>query len=299
MLAFHPPTGEIQVMEGSVGSDPKIAYTLVEPTGTLNSLTLVLLNGAAHLQTCWRQFALYLAQRGVACVTLDYRGMGESCSDQPVQLSTLDQKVEDVKAVLEALGIDSTNVVLLGHSLGGAVAQRFAEQQSVAGLILMGTLALGQWKREVLAQMPFQLLKHPMIYPSLRTDPSKLFASMSRAREYLFDQQTPREAVRWYLEHVWTHDSGRAMSDMLAAKSRPLRTKRVLFLAGRQDASVSRRAVRASAARLHAPCIEIDVPHDGMFAGDWQGAADVVRAFIQQVSFSMKEQQGEVSYAAL
>jgi hypothetical protein len=123
---------------------------------------------------------------------------------------------------------------------------------------------------------------------TLRTDPSALFASPRRAREYLFDAQTPEETVTWYLAQAWCHDSGLAMADMMAAKSQPLRTQRMLFLAGRQDASLSLRAIRASAAFLHAPLVELDRPHDGMLAGDWQGAADAVWACVQQISAEVR-----------
>lgn len=210
---------------------------------------------------------------------------------QPVQAVTLDHCVADLAAVLDAEQIDPHQMDLVGHSYGGGVAQRYAQQHEVGSLVLIGTLALGLWWKDVLRQMPYQLTHHPWLYGQLSKDPSILFATEQRAREYLFGQDAPAQMVEHYLDECWCPASGQALQQMLFAKPQPLHTRHILFLAGRQDHSVSPRLVRQSAKRLHAPFIELEGPHDVTLAGDWQGAANAILSFVQQSQEPLASQE--------
>lgn len=271
-----------QCIQRYTGMNPQIAYSVYVPVALASEWQVVFLSGIAHRRQCWDQMAHYLAQRGIRSVTLDYRAHGASTWSQSIQAVTLDDCVADLAAVLEAEQIDPRQLVLVGHSYGGGVAQRYAQQYPIAGLVLMDTLALGFWWKDVLRQLPYQLTHHPRLYRQLATDPSVLFSTEGRAREYLFGQDTPTEVVQRYLNECWCPASGRALQHMLFARSLPLRTRHILFLAGRQDTSVSLRLIRQSAARLQAPLVELEGPHDGMLADGWQLAAEVVRVWVQQ-----------------
>ncbi len=271
-----------QCVQRSVGTNPQIAYTLYEPPVPVSTWQLVFLAGVGHQQTCWNQMALHLARCGIRCLSLDYRAHGASKWTQPVQAVTLDDCVADLAAVLDAEQIDPRQVVLVGHSFGGGVAQRYAQHHEVGGLVLIGTLMLGLWWKDVLRQLPGQLTHHPWLYWQLSTDPCVLFSTEKRAREYLFGKRAPSAVVQRYLTELWCPASGRALQQMLFAKSQPLRTRHILCLAGRQDHSVSPRLVQQSAARLQASFFEVEGPHDVMLADGWQLAAEVVRAWVQQ-----------------
>ena len=57
------------------------------------------------------------------CITFDNRGIGDS---QPVGAAvTVDQMVEDTLAVMDAAGVQAAHIV--GHSLGGMIAQRLVQ----------------------------------------------------------------------------------------------------------------------------------------------------------------------------
>lgn len=72
-------------------------------------------------------------------VVVDQRGHGDASN--PGDGYTLEQLVADLHALLDAAGVESAD--LLGHSLGGMVALRFAlaHPERVASLILMDTAA--------------------------------------------------------------------------------------------------------------------------------------------------------------
>jgi pimeloyl-ACP methyl ester carboxylesterase len=72
-------------------------------------------------------------------VTFDHRGHGESDGPPDPAAYSFDRLAADVVAVADALGIDRFR--LLGHSMGGMVAQRVvrAHPQRVEALVLMDT----------------------------------------------------------------------------------------------------------------------------------------------------------------
>ena len=280
----------------TAGANPSIAYTLYEPDAPTSDLTLLFLHGAAHDERCWQyHWTAYLAQHGCRCLTLSYRAHGESGWSRPVSEARLDDYVADVNTVLEALGLDAQRVILIGHSLGGGVAQRFAAQQNVAGLVLMASLAFGVWMQAVWRSLPFQVIRHPRVYPKLRADPSLLFQTPALVREYLLGQDAPDALVDWYFQECRCHESGKALFDMMQAKPQPLRTSEILLLAGRRDSSVPLSFMRRSAAELRATLVELEgAPHDMMLT-QWRQAADAVWAFAQQCQRDQAKKQGEAA----
>ena len=71
----------------------------------------------------------------------DKRGTGMSDPVDPTDLPGLEQRMDDVHAVMEAVGIDSAT--LMGHSEGGNMAALFAATypERTTGLILIGSYA--------------------------------------------------------------------------------------------------------------------------------------------------------------
>ncbi|MGH9049924.1 MAG: alpha/beta fold hydrolase [Acidimicrobiia bacterium] len=85
---------------------------------------------ADHLETLGAHFRV---------VTFDHRGHGESDAPADPAAYSIDRLAADVVGVADALGIDRFR--LLGHSMGGMVAQRVvrAHPQRVESLVLMDT----------------------------------------------------------------------------------------------------------------------------------------------------------------
>jgi non-heme chloroperoxidase len=87
-----------------------------------------------------------LARMGYRCIGLDQRGFGKS--DKPLYGYDYDRLSDDVRVVIETLGLN--NVTLLGHSTGGAIAIRYMARHNgygVAGLVLCAAAAPSLIKR--------------------------------------------------------------------------------------------------------------------------------------------------------
>ena len=103
-------------------------------------------------QSFYAPFARYLASRGYAAWTFDYRGMGESLrgsmrgSMRGVKADLTDWVVRDYDAVVNAAAdaYPGTPVFAVGHSFGGQCAPLLPSRTRLAGLI---NIAVGSGSR--------------------------------------------------------------------------------------------------------------------------------------------------------
>ena len=99
----------------------------------------------SHLEYFWREprFAAFLRRLGTMArvILFDKRGTGLSDRVPLSQLPTLEQRMDDVRAVMEAAG--SQRAVLFGVSEGGPLCSLFAATypEKTAGLIMIGCYA--------------------------------------------------------------------------------------------------------------------------------------------------------------
>jgi non-heme chloroperoxidase len=84
--------------------------------------TVVLVPGWPLNSTMLENTTLFLADRGYRAVALDLRGFGKS--DAPYGPYSYDVWCKDIRTVLKAMSL--RDVTLVGHSMGGAVALRYA-----------------------------------------------------------------------------------------------------------------------------------------------------------------------------
>ncbi|MEY2396890.1 MAG: hypothetical protein QOJ00_64 [Actinomycetota bacterium] len=103
-----------------------------------SDVPLVLVHGYTGAAVDWDDVAPALAQRR-RVIRYDHRGHGQSTNTGDADSYTFDALVHDLGAVVDAAGAD--RIDLLGHSMGGIVAMRFAlaYPERVRSLVLMDT----------------------------------------------------------------------------------------------------------------------------------------------------------------
>lgn len=92
------------------------------PAATAEKPALLFVHGGSHGAWCWEEhFMPFFAERGYPACALSLRGHGNSEGLPGLHSYTLENYADDVQQVMLEGGVP---VVLIGHSLGGAVVQK-------------------------------------------------------------------------------------------------------------------------------------------------------------------------------
>ncbi len=161
-LAFNPPpyvkTGSFHEVDVTIGSGQwALPGTLTLPNGSGPFPAVVLVHGSGpedRDETIgpnkpFRDLAWGLASQGIAVLRYDKRTYAHKDLFTPavlatftVQEETIDDALLAARLLRQTSGIDLKRVFVLGHSLGGYLAPRIAQQDpALAGLILLAGLA--------------------------------------------------------------------------------------------------------------------------------------------------------------
>ncbi|MCG2792617.1 MAG: alpha/beta hydrolase [Weeksellaceae bacterium] len=194
----------------SQNKDLKMAYMDVKPEKP-NGKTVVLLHGKNFNGAYWKTTIQALTKEGFRVVAPDQIGFGKSSKPTDYQFS-FQQLAQNTKAVLDGLKIDK--IALLGHSMGGMVATRFALMypEIVEKLILENPIGLEDWK---------------LVTPYVSIDENyktELKADYESAKKYqlnfYYDNRWKPEYDEWvYLLTGWTKSPDYPKVAMVNAKT--------------------------------------------------------------------------------
>ncbi len=125
----------------------RMAYMDVKPDN-YNGKNIVLLHGKNFNASYWKTTIERLTKEGFRVIAPDQIGFGKSTKPLHFQYS-FQQLGKNTKALLDNLGIKKTAV--LGHSMGGMLATRFALMypKTTEKLILENPIGLEDWKVKV------------------------------------------------------------------------------------------------------------------------------------------------------
>ncbi|KKO12757.1 alpha/beta fold hydrolase [Pseudohongiella sp.] len=126
------------------GNDIRMAYMDARPQGRSNGKTVVLLHGMNWYAEYWGETMARLTAEGYRVVAPDQIGFGRS--SKPIMPYSLHDHVANTHAVLDELGIEKA--IILGHSMGGVMATRFAFSypETTEKLVLVNPIALTDWR---------------------------------------------------------------------------------------------------------------------------------------------------------
>jgi pimeloyl-ACP methyl ester carboxylesterase len=140
---------------------------------------------------CWQEhFLAAFAQRGYHAAALDLRGHGESAGRDYLREATIDDYVADVAEVASRF---PTPPVVLGHSMGGLITQRFASRHPVSGAVLLASSPINGMRRygwTFVRAHPVPFLK-----AWLTRDIHRIYPDNRRVRYFMFSPQTPSARV--------------------------------------------------------------------------------------------------------
>ncbi len=171
----------------SQGKELEMSYMYVEPNN-FNGKHIMLLHGKNFNGAYWRTTIEALTHEGFAVIAPDQIGFGKSTKPLHYQY-TFQQLAENTLKILDFLNIEKTSV--LGHSMGGMLATRFALMypDRVDKFILANPIGLEDWKLVV----PFKPVDFWYQY-ELKATPESL---KNYQKESYYDNRWKPEYQEW------------------------------------------------------------------------------------------------------
>ncbi len=240
---------------------------------------LLFVHGAYVAAWCWDEFFLsYFADKGHDVYAVSLRGHGKSQGHSQSALASLNDYIADLR---HAVSVVDGDPVIIGHSMGGMVLQKYLEQHSCKSAVLMASVpSSGLFGSSVSMAMrqPFSFLTTPI---SQQITMNGIMPTVGQ-RE-LFHRDMPHAEAKKHLSRMQSI-STRAIHDMtwlnLPRKHNPQNIP-MLVLAAENDSlfSVSSQQTTARLNRADFDSFP-DMSHAMMLEPNWQQVADKIADWI-------------------
>jgi len=241
-------------------------------TGTPGRPHLLFLHGGFHDARCWdHHFLPWFAARGWVAHAMSTRGHGNSPGDLAADRPGLEDFADDVEEMVSRLG---GTVVLIGHSLGGVLAQMVrARTTSVVASVLLASSPMRAplgvaWR--MLRQYPVELFKAQVF--------GDFEAGLPAFISFFYGDNLDADLKAKYVSEL-CGESPRAMAELFKRKppqTPDLDTRPVLVVAGRDDWSIPMANQEWLAETFQAPLKIVPGAHNLMVDPAWQESASAI-----------------------
>ncbi|WP_137938404.1 alpha/beta hydrolase [Chitinivorax sp. B] len=242
------------------------------PAGKAKPHPILFIHGAYSAAWCWETFYLpYFASHGYDCYALSLRGHGGSEGHEYLALTSIDDYLADIRQITQDL---PTPPILVGHSMGGMLAQLYLHKYSAAALVLMASVP-----PEGLLGATMQLaFREPQAFFELNlihASDGRLSTIASIRRQLFSDSMPEQQAVRYLAR--FQPESHRAILDLsflpFRTTDKPVNLP-VLVIGAEQDGLFPPYLVHATASRygVHAEIFP-NMAHVMMLEPNWEEPA--------------------------
>jgi pimeloyl-ACP methyl ester carboxylesterase len=239
---------------------------------------LLFVHGGWHDAACWANFVDYFADAGYRAVAMSLRGHGGSPAGKPFHLCSIADYIDDVGSVADSLGGPP---ILVAHSLGGFVVQRYLENHDAPAAVLVASVP----PQGVLGLAARIWTRHPWV--SLRSLPvgnlTGFIGTPPLVREHLFSADTPQDIVESCAARVQSEAVRASLVDPLFRRVRTTRVSTpMLVLGAADDGMVTNAEVRATARAYRTEAELFDgLGHNMMQEPGWVSVAERIDAWLQ------------------
>jgi pimeloyl-ACP methyl ester carboxylesterase len=251
------------------------------PTDEQRSTPLLFIHGTLHTARCWDvHFLDYFVQHGFAAHAVNLRGHGNSEGQEKLRWTRIAEFVEDVETTVRQL---PSPPILIGHSMGGFILQKYLEDHDIPAAVLLSSpspAGLLPTAIRTARRQPWAFAKVNLTLSLL-----PLIASPQLVGEAFFSRNLPEELLVEYWKQT-QDDSYMAFLDMVALdlpKPEKLKTPLLVLGAGR-DNMIGPHEIEATARAYHTQAEIIpDVAHNSMLEQGWQSVAERILAWLNEL----------------
>lgn len=248
----------------------KVEVLSQAPKGNSRATPLLFVHGAYTAAWCWAEnFLPWFAEQGWLAYAISLSGHGASAGREHLDSLSIADYVRDVSEVVSRL---AARPVLIGHSMGGFVVQKFLEREDPPAVVLMASVP----PQGLLGSAIGMGFAKPGLMRDLGGMMSGGGVALETLREVLFAQPVNADRLKHYLRCMQP-ESHRAIWDMsmfdLPSISRMHRPP-MLILGAERDQLISASTVEMTG-RTYGIEAELfpAMGHGMMLDADWRKVA--------------------------
>lgn len=236
---------------------------------------LVFVHGGYINSACWDvSFLPFFQRRGYHCYALDLSGHGRSAGRRELHNFGLDDYADDVAHIVASLG---ASPVLIGHSMGAIVVQRYLETASAKALVMLAPVPPTGL---AVSGMQLALRQPDFIAEAERAVRGEYTAKTVRVmREVYFSPDVSAEQFAVFQPMV-QDESMRALTELMTLSLRlPARKPRIpaLVIGGQLDALFAANRLYMTAAGWNGEsCVIPRAGHMLMMDPQWRSVAEKI-----------------------
>lgn len=250
------------------------------PSNGTHPTPLLFVHGMLCTASCWdAHFLDYFSQHGFASHAVNLRGHGKSEGREKLRWTRIADFVEDVANTVQQL---PSPPVLIGHSMGGFITQKYLENHDSPAAVLLSSPSPA-------GMLPTAIRKarqHPLVFTkvNLTLDLLPFIATPQLARDAFFSKDLPDEQLLEYWKQM-QDDSFVAFVDMVALDlPKPAKVRTPLLVLGVERDNMLRPGDIKATARAYNTKAEFiaGVAHNSMLELRWQSVADRILSWLNE-----------------
>ncbi len=241
------------------------------PRQKTHSTPLLFVHGAWHGAWCWENFLSYFPEHGYEAHACSLRGHGNSEGRNRLRWYGANDYITDLAQIVNCLDVSP---VLIGHSMGGYVVQKYLETHSAPAAVLLASIptvgaigmALRWFKRH-----PLSILKTLLLL-----DPWYMVSTPALAKDVFFSDDYPDEKFLEYYPKLQAESTIIALDISFLRLPRPSRVRTPLLVIGAEKDRIFTVLEECNTAHAYSTeaMIHPRMAHDMMLESDWCTVAD-------------------------
>ncbi len=240
---------------------------------------ILFVHGAWHGAWCWENFLPYFAQQGYAAHALSLRGHGASAGRDKIRWYSSADYVADVAQIVQTL---SRSPILVGHSMGGYIVQKYLETHTAPAGVLLASVpvsGLFGFALRVALRHPWPFLKSQLLLA-----PWHLVATPALMQDAFFSPQMSSQDISRHFARIQPESFRSELDTLLFDLPRPTKVKNPLLVLGAENDRVFSVKEQQATAQAYGTKAEIfpNMAHDMMLEWNWQQVADRILGWLQQ-----------------
>lgn len=252
------------------------------PEGSARATPLLFVHGAYADAWCWDYSYLpWFAQQGWQASAFSFSGHGKSPGSERLNAFSIADYVRDLASVIAGM---PAKPVVIAHSMGGLVLQKYLEEAELPGAVLLCSVP----PQGLLGATMNLMLNRPNVLFELSRIIGGSAPELETLREALFHQPVTQAMLQECFKH-FQPESMRAVWDMsgfdLPSPSR-MRRPPMLILGAEHDALIPPGQVEQTGESLSQQvCILPDMGHAIMLEQGWEAGAGKIAEWLLAQGF--------------